>query len=222
VRQPLALCEIIPANDAARQILEGYIPLLSEELNIKQVAFSDRPEQYVDYTVKPNFKTLGPKLGALVKRVAAVLSQSSGAALYREMTGKGALTLEVDGQTVTLSPDDVEIRLQPKSGFTAAHSAQMVVALSTEITEELRQEGWVREVIRLIQDQRKAMNVAYDARIRVLAQVEAPDLLEAFRRFDQEIRETVLADHIDWVAELPNDARTEDIDGHPVKLVVVL
>ncbi|HOK88736.1 MAG TPA: isoleucine--tRNA ligase [Candidatus Hydrogenedentes bacterium] len=222
VRQPLALCEIIPASEAARQVLEGYIPLLAEELNIKQVAFSDRPEQYVDYTVKPNFKTLGPKLGARVKRVAAVLGQAAGAALYREMTEEGSLTLEVDGDTVVLSPEDVEIRLQPKSGFTAAHSARMVVALSTEITPELRQEGWAREVIRLIQDQRKALNVAYDARIRVMMRVESPELLEAFRRFESEIRETVLATSIDWNADLPADARTEDVDGFPVRLAISL
>jgi len=220
VRQPLALCEIIPASPAAREILEGYIPLLAEELNIKQVAFSDRPEQYVEYTVKPNFKTLGPRLGALVKRIAAVLSQSSGAALYREMTERGALTLEVDGQAVTLSPEDVEIRLQPKPGFTAAHSARMVVALSTEITDELRQEGWVREVIHLIQDLRKSADVAYDARIRVLGRVESPELLEAFRRYDAEIRDTVLASDICWDADLPADAREEDIDGMPVRLAI--
>ncbi len=222
VRQPLGLCEIIVAGDRRRAALEKHMDLLLEELNIKRLAFTERPDEYVTYTVKPNFKALGPKFGAKVKRVGQALAEGSGAAFNAQMRDTGLLRLEVDGEMVELGPDEVEVRLQPKEGFTAAQGTAMVVVLSTEITEELRHEGWVRDFVRIVQDLRKEMNVAYDARVRVVVHTPVAELAGVLRRFEASIAETVLAREIILADKAPEGAREGETDAGPVSVAVSL
>ncbi len=220
VRQPLGLCEIVVASEQHQSALEKNLDLLKEELNIKEIAFTGNPDAYVTYTVKPNFKALGPKVGALVKKVGAALAQGSGAEFYRQMRDEGKITLAVDGQTLELGAEDVDVRLQPREGFTAAQSANMVVVLATEITEELRHEGWVREFVRMVQDLRKDQNVAYDARINVLVHTPDPAVEAVLRRYEPEVAESVLAKTVEYLAAPPDDATAGEIGDSPVHVAV--
>ena len=212
VRQPLGLCELVVADDAVKRGLEEHLDLIQEELNIKQVAFTDRADEYVAYTVKPNFKALGPKYGKKVKDIGKVLGQGDGAAFYNALQA-GVLTLDVDGETIELTPEEVEVRLTAKEGFTAAQGKGMVVVLATEITEELKREGWVREFIHCVQNIRKEQGLAYDARIAVTVETTDPALTEVIEQFRDAIAGEVLATSITFGdANGANATTIEDID----------
>lgn len=167
VRQPLGACQLVLAKPSLRSGLEKHLDLLREELNIKEIAFTEKPEEVVSYEVRPNFKVLGPKVGKKVQAVRKALAEGNGAAFYAAIQSEGVLRLDIEGETLALDGDDVEVRLTPKEGFAAAQGRHMVVVISTEITDALRHEGWAREFIRLVQDLRKERNLAYDARIAV-------------------------------------------------------
>ena len=212
VRQPLGLCEIVLSDAGLREGLSGHLGLIMEELNIKRVEFTEKPEAYVSYEVKPNFKTLGPKFGKQMKSIAAALQAGSSAAFFAELQ-TGAIRLELEGQTIELTQEDVEIRLNAKEGFAAAQGKNMVVVLSTAITEELRREGWVREFIRSAQDIRKDMGLAYDARIAVVFHTASDALGQTIEDFKQAISGEVLATSIARAGAADEAMKTLNIDG---------
>lgn len=213
VRQPLGLCRIIVANDTLRQALEKNTALLLEELNIKAIEFAQNPEAYVSYEIKPNFKMLGPRFGAQIKQIAAQLAKSDGVTLFAQLQQQQSCILELGTETVSLSADEVEIRLQAREGFTAAQGQNMVVVISTEITEELRKEGWSREFIRGVQELRKDRNLPYDARIHLLIFAADPSLKAALQQFEMAIASEVLARTWTYVDTCANGMRSIDIDG---------
>jgi isoleucyl-tRNA synthetase len=202
VRQPLSRCEIVLSDAGKRGGLERHLDLIKEELNIKEIAFSNDPQQYVTYEVKPNFKVLGPKLGKKVKALGAVLQKTNGGALYAELQ-QGSAKLDVEGETFEFTAEELDVRLTPKPGFAAAQGRDMVVVISTEITEALKREGYAREVIRVVQDKRKAMRLAYDQRIRVRVTTLAPEWIASIREFKGDIAAEVLANDIALIEAKP-------------------
>ncbi len=196
VRQPLASCEIVLSDAAKRSGLERHLDLIKEELNIKAVAFGNDPQQYVTYEVKPNFKVLGPKLGKRVKSVGAALQKENGAALYAELQ-RGSARIEAEGETFEFTAEDVEVRLTPREGFAAAQGRDMVVVIRTEITEELRREGWIRDLIRSAQDIRKEKRLAYDAQIALIVSSTVREFRDAVHEFEALIRRETLAKTIE-------------------------
>jgi len=218
VRQPLGLCHIIVANPTLKDALSGNIPLVLDELNIKEMNFAEKPEDYVLYEVKPNFKALGPRFGAKVKMVAGMLAKGDGAAFNRQLQQNGSITLDVDGESLSLSEEEVEVRLQAKDGFTAAQSMDMVVVLSTHISEELRREGWAREFIRGVQELRKERGLAYDARITLTVFAADEALRAGIQAFQGASAGEVLAEQFNYVSTAPQTAKSLDIDGFSVSV----
>lgn len=214
VRQPLAQCEIVLANPQLEAVLVKNRELILEELNIKELAFTDKPEEYVAYEVRPNFKVLGPKFGKKVQAVKAALATGDGARFYRELQ-EGNLHLEIEGETVELSGEDLEVRLAPKEGFAAAQGRHMVVVIATEISEALRREGLVRDFIRIVQEERKAQNLPYDARIEVTYSTGDAELAKAGEEFAELIRGEVLADKLTRTDNI-SDGKASEIDGKEV------
>jgi isoleucyl-tRNA synthetase len=210
VRQPLSLCELVVADEASKAGLEDHLDLIQEELNIKRVEFTAQADEYVSYEVKPNFKALGPKYGKQVKVIGKVLSEGNGAEFYNALQ-TGVLTLVIDGETIELSPEEVEVRLAAKAGFTAAQGRNMVVVLATEITDELKREGWVREFIHCVQSIRKDQDLAYDARIALTVQTEDAALAAVIEQYKAEIAGEVLATSITFGdAQGANATKIED------------
>lgn len=215
VRQPLGRCELIIADAGVREGLEKHLDIVRDELNIKDISFSDTPEDYVSYEVKPNFKALGPKFGKQMKAIQKTLAQQDAAEVYKTLQ-EGPLSLDVDGNAIELTSEDVEVRLAAKEGFTAAQGGSMVVVLTTEITEELRREGWVREFIRAVQDIRKELDLAYDARITLTAATESDPLRQALTEHKDYIANEVLATSVDIQAGATgtHEAKIEDATIH--------
>ena len=125
---------------------------MRDEVNIKEIAYTLEGEEFIEYQVVPNFKALGPRVGKLMPRVKAWLEVASGDDLLKEMETAGTIEFEIDGEIVSLTSDEVEVRLSAKEGWAAAQGQQCVVVLSTELNEELIAEGKARDLIRYIQD----------------------------------------------------------------------
>lgn len=167
VRQPLASVQVSLASAQHIAWLAEHDEIVKAELNVKAIHYNAGNSDFIQYSVVPNFKRLGPKVGKLIPSVKKHLAQADGAALLTEMRQAGHIAIEIDGHKVELDDQDVEVRLQAKPGWTAAQGRQSVVVLSTELTPELIAEGNARDLVRLVQDFRKSLDLQRDARIEL-------------------------------------------------------
>jgi isoleucyl-tRNA synthetase len=196
VRQPLAKVEVILADTRHQDWLEQHADVIKEELNVKQLEFCDDPALYVEHEVVPNFKLLGPRLGKLLPKVKQWLTQQTGADLLTNIRDNGQIDLTLDGQAIALSPQEVEVRIKPRPGWTSANDQGVVVVLSTKLTPELIAEGLARDIVRLIQDRRKELGCEYTDRIEVGVVTDSTALAEAVTQFSDYIAQETLADSI--------------------------
>ncbi len=196
VRQPLAKVQVILADTRHQSWLEEHASVIEEELNVKQLEFCDDPAQYVEHEVVPNFKLLGPRLGKLLPKVKQWLGQQTGADLLANIRDNRKIDLTLDGQAIALTRDEVEFRIHPRPGWTAANGQGVVVVLSTELTPELIAEGLARDIVRLVQDIRKDISCEYTDRIEVGLVTEGADSVAAIQKFRDYIAGETLADRI--------------------------
>ena len=195
VRQPLSRVEVVLADPQHRPWLEAHAQLVAEELNVKQVDLPERADQYVTYTLLPDLKRLGPRLGKRLPALKAALAQADAAALVSELERRGRITLPVEDSPVELGPLDVQIRLAARPGWTAAHGPAAVVVLNTDLSPELIAEGWARDLVHAIQARRKDLACAYTDRIAVGLAGASSNLAQALQGHASYIcRETLAVD----------------------------
>ena len=221
VRQPLAKVEMILADDTHTEWLQKHESLICDELNVKSAEIAKDPDQYISYTVMPDLKKLGPKLGKQLPIVRKTLMEADGGKLLAGLEADGVINLDLpDGSVVELSGDDIQIRLQAKEGWTAAQGKQSVVVLSTELTDDLIAEGYARELVRAIQDRRKEIGCEYTDRIEVALVTESTELAAAADQFSDYITGETLTKA--WTAEPLGGADPVElkIAGFEVKLYV--
>ncbi len=217
VRQPLELVEIVLAKQEHAEWLAGHRALIAEELNIKRVEFTTSADQYVSYKVLPNFKLLGAKFRGLAQKIKPALEAlPDPAAARKALLASGTMSLTVEGQIVELTPEEVEIRLEAKPGWSAAQGRAGVVVVSTELSPELLDEGKIRELIHHIQQARKEQNLAYEARITLIISA-ADEFLAIVRRFEETLRSECLAATVACTPMPPADATTVEVEGVPVR-----
>ena len=218
VRQPLLAAEVVLADAERAERLEPLLFLLQDELNVREVHFSTDADRFVTFRVKPDFKALGKRLGKDMKACAAALSSASGAEVRRAVL-KGGYVVSLPGGEVTLTADDVVVEVQPREHFQAAGSAAAVVALHSDLNDDLVEEGLAREVINRIQSRRTELELGYTDRIDVVFRGDEP-LAAAVRRFSDHIGRETLALALD-VAVFPGDTSgLPDIDGHAFEVEV--
>jgi len=196
VRQPLAKVEVVLADTTHLDWLQDHEALIREELNVKLVEFTQDADQYIEYQIQPNFKRLGPRVGKLMPAVKKALGEADGAKLKSDLTSQGKVVMDVSGETLEFDVEDLEVRLQAKEGWAAAQGKQCVVVLSTEVTDELRREGLARDLVRMIQDRRKALECQYSDRIEVGLVTELADLKLAIEEHYEYICAETLADRL--------------------------
>ncbi|TWT40979.1 Isoleucine--tRNA ligase [Phycisphaerae bacterium RAS1] len=219
VRQPLAQVEVVLARHEHESWLDAHKALIAEELNVKKVEFIRSADHYVSYTIKPDFKAIGPKFGKIAPAISAALAKLDAADARTALLSSDRLTLDVNGQSVTLTKQDVDVRLEARPGWSAAQDAAAVVVVSTEISPELRDEGVIREFIHHIQAARKDLDLPYQARIAVHLEAE-PAFSETVRRFDALLRSECLADRIEFAIPAQVSAAALSVEGAPVRLAV--
>ncbi|MDR0688923.1 MAG: isoleucine--tRNA ligase [Spirochaetaceae bacterium] len=166
VRQPLKAVELVTRNADEKKVFLEMEDIIREELNVKTVIFRDNEEDLVVYEAKANFRILGKELGKDMKAAAdriAALSQLEIQGLLEGAT----LSIEVAGKPVEITAEKVDIRRIEKAGLRVLNEGTLTVALHTEVTEELAQEGDVRDLIRGVQNMRKDKGLTITDRIRL-------------------------------------------------------
>jgi isoleucyl-tRNA synthetase len=220
VRQPLKLIEVVLVDNTHLKWLEEHDALICKELNVKSVEFTQKADQYITYSVLPDLKRLGPRLGKKLPVVKKMLAEADGARLLGEMESTGKVTLNLPDGPVSLDKDDIQVRLQAKEGWAAAQGKYCVVVLSTELTPELIAEGIARELVRVIQDTRKERGCDFTDRIRVGIVTDSAELTAAVERFRDHIQSETLALGI-VLGPLPNVEGTEcKVGDYGMKLFV--
>lgn len=220
VRQPLAKVEVILADAAHQAWLEQHDALLRDELNVKQIEYTKEADKYIEYHVQPNFKRLGPRIGKLLPAVKKALSEADGGSLLAELNEQGNVTLKASGESIDLDHEDIQVRLQAREGWAAAQGRGCVVVLSTELTPELIREGYARDLVRLIQDRRKAIGCEYTDRIEVGIETDSAEIREAIEENADYIRGETLATTIAFGAIDGVEGSEHDLAEHSITLYI--
>ena len=208
VRQPLAKVEVVLADSTYLDWLQVHKSLIREELNVKQVDFTEDADEYIEYQVQPNFKRLGPRVGKLMPAVKQALSEADGAQLKADLATQGKVVMEVDGQPLVFDEEDLQVRLQARKGWAAAQGKHCVVVLSTEITDGLRREGFARDLVRMIQDRRKELECQFSDRIEIGLVTDVAEIKLAIEEHRDYIVTETLADQF-MMESLKNVTATE-------------
>jgi len=218
VRQPLARVEVILADRQHLDWLQQHAELIAKELNVHQVEFITQAEQYIRYTVLPDLKRLGPRLGRRLPAVREKLAQADPGQLLHQLQSAGSVRLELADGPVQLSQEEILIRLEAKPGWTAAQGRNCVVVLSTELTPDLLAEGLARELVHAIQNRRKELQCQYTDRIHVAVVTESAELRSAIQvHRDYIMQETLALQLTD--CPIPGVAPAEvKLSGHPATL----
>ena len=177
VRQPLKRVLVYTKNLAERTALQGMQSIICDELNVKNMELVDTAEALVVKNIKPNFKSLGPKLGKLMGKVAPIL-QALSPEQIKNFELNGHERIFVEGQEIKIQWEDVEINTQPEAGLATYTDAEITVAIDLELTAELIDEGIARELINRIQNLRKESDFAVTDRIDIYMDAQS-DLIKA-------------------------------------------
>ena len=213
-RQPIARMFV----KADHELSEFYQEIIEDELNVKTVEFTDDVRAFTSYTFKPQLKTVGPKYGKQLGAIRQALSLVDGNEAMDTLNEKGALTFEFDGTEVVLTADDLLIDMAQKEGFVTEKDNYVTVVLDTNLTPELIEEGFVREIVSKIQTMRKEAGFEVMDHIRVF-QDENDKIAELLKTHGDEIKGEVMADSIS-LGQMGGYAKEWNINGEKVMLGV--
>ncbi len=184
IRQPLPKIFLVTHDPEAKKVLENLADLITDELNIKEIVITPDEEELVNLSAKANFKTLGRKLGKKMKVAANAIAELNLEAIKKLQNG-AKISLEIEGETLELTPEDVLLQRQEKEGLLVETDNRLTVALDTELNENLIQEGFAREFVNKVQNMRKEMDLDVMDRISISYQgsVVLNNALENFTDF---------------------------------------
>ena len=201
-RQPLRSVEFVTRNPEEKAVLLEMEESIREELNVKKVVFHEREDELVEYSAKANFKVLGKELGPLMKAASAVIAALDQSSIQSILEG-GTLSIDVEGKTVELTEEKIIVERHEKAALKVVNDGTLTVALDSEITEELKLEGYVRDFVRGIQNLRKESGFEVTDRIEITASGNET-LEKAFNMFVDYISSETLAEKATWVSSLEN------------------
>lgn len=207
VRQPLSGVTVILNDPTEQAWLEAHEAILMEELNVQSVTYTADAGEYVTYQIAPNFKRLGPRVGKLMPKVKQAFADADGSKILEELSTDGKTVIEVEDEQIELDNEDVEVRLQANEGWAAAQGPNAVVVLSTELTPELIRLGKSRDVVRLVQDRRKEMDLQFTDRIDLWLVTDSDELRTAI----DENREYIMKETLSVSLNLESPA--DDIEA---------
>jgi isoleucyl-tRNA synthetase len=217
IRQPLL--EAVVHHPGDHEALRPLLDLVAEELNVKTVEFAETVEQLGRWRAKPDFQLLGPRLGARVKDVASALSADDGTIAATLARGE-PVTVSTPAGEVSLEPSDVDLAQETVPGWGVGSDSGLTVALELELTDDLRREGLARELVRLVQDARKAAGLEVSDRIAlgISASGELTEALAANRGYVA--GETLATEMVDGEIDDPTVRQPAEIDGSSVEITL--
>jgi isoleucyl-tRNA synthetase len=196
VRQPLKTVELVTRNPEEKKVLFEMEDIIREELNVKNVIFRDNEEDLVEYEAKANFRVLGKELGKDMKAAAARIESLSRTEIQGLLEG-AMLSIEAGGRAVEITADKLDIRRIEKANLKVLNEGTLTVGLDTEVTEELSQEGDVRDLVRGVQNARKEAGLAVSDRIS-LCIYGSSRLKQAWESFSDYVASETLAIAMEW------------------------
>ena len=206
VRQPLREAVVVAA-DREREAIERFEAIVLEELNVKSVRYVSEADELGSFELKPNYRALGPRFGKQMPKVAAAVAALDAGTLREG----GTAAINVDGTEHRLSPDDVQMVLQPLEGYQVERSGTHAVALDLKLDEELRREGLAREVVHAVQAARKDAGLNVEDRI-ALSLGGDDELLAAVREHQEYVTGETLATSLSLDGGGPHSATIEGRD----------
>ena len=213
-RQPLANMFV----KAPFTLNEFFKDIIADELNIKAVTFTDDVRSFTTYTFKPQLRTVGPKYGKLLGKIRTALSSVDGNATMDELKANGSVTFDFDGEKVVLTEEDLLIDMTQKEGYVTESNQDVTVVLDCNLTPELLEEGFVREIISKIQTMRKEAGFEVTDHITVGYKDNAK-IESIFSKYADEICADVLADKL-TDNEISGYTKEWSINGETVVLTV--
>ncbi|WP_027727419.1 isoleucine--tRNA ligase [Treponema sp. C6A8] len=208
-RQPLASVALVTRNPNEKTVLAEMQDTIAEELNVKKVEFHDREDELVEYKAKANFKVLGKELGGLMKKAAGIITGLSSEQIQAILDGS-KVTIDVDGTSVDLTEEKVLVDRFEKDDLKVLNEGTLTVGLDSKVTDELKKEGYIRDLIRGIQNQRKENG--YEVTDRIKLEISGDAVLKsAYEMFKDFVAGETLAASISWADSL-SDAVTVDAD----------
>ncbi len=213
VRQPLQAI-MVPATEEQKKHIEAVKQLIMNEVNVKELKFVEGQGILVK-KVKCNFRTMGKKFGKLMKGVAAAMDALSQEQIA-ELEQNGTISINVEGQDLTVEAADVEIISEDIPGWLVANEGSLTVALEVELNDELRQEGMAREIINRVQNIRKESGLEITDRISITLAPNA-EVEKSVAAFGDYIKTQVLADSIEIA---PNDGTEVEFDDFKLNITI--
>ena len=210
-RQPLASVALVTRNEEEKKVLAEMLDSIKEELNVKDVIFHEREDELVEYKAKANFKVLGKELGPLMKEAAAKIA-SLEQNLIQSILDGAKLTIEVADKTVDLVADKIIVDRIEKEDVKVINEGTLTVGLDTKITEQLKEEGYVRDLVRGIQNLRKESGFEVTDRI-ILKVGGGPELQCAYEAFEDFIKGETLAVEADWNDTILQDTSSVKVEA---------
>ena len=200
------------------ELSEYFSDIITDELNVKSIKFTDDVQDFTSYSFKPQLKTVGPKFGKLLGKIRPALDALNGNEAMKEINETGALKLDLGDQTIELLKDDLLIDAAQVPGYVSEQNLDLIVVLDTNLSEELIEEGFVREIISKVQTMRKETGFEVMDRIKITYSGN-DKLADIIIRNAEEIMDNVLADEL---TETPEGANSKEwkINGETITIGV--
>ena len=190
-RQPIGTMYV----KAEKKMSEFYTDIIADELNVKEVKFADDIESFISYSFKPQLRTVGPKYGKLLGGIRQALTDINGTAAMNELRTNGVLKLDINGNDVELTEEDLLIETAQTEGYVSESDGETSVVLDTNLTPELIEEGFVREIISKIQTMRK--EAGFEVMDKIVVYAHGNDKIQdVMKAHEDEIKSEVLADEM--------------------------
>ena len=213
-RQPIGRMFI----KAPWKLNEFFTDIIADELNVKSVEYKDDVRDFTSYTFKPQLKTLGPKYGRFLGEIRKQLTELDGNKAMDELNNAGFITLQVNGQDIRLEKADLLIEMTQMEGYVANSDKGITVVMDTNLTPELIEEGFVREIVSKIQTMRK--DAGFEVMDRIKVYVSGNDrIADLMQRNAEQVKSVVLADDI-IASEAEGFVKEWNINGENVTLGV--
>ena len=218
VRQPLAELRFACADAAQAEAISRLSDVITEELNVKQLVASEHLDDLVQYSFKPNLKTLGPKYGKLLGVIRQQLPELD-AGLLEPLRQGQPVTITLDGYELNLEPDDVLISTEQAADWGCADERGVQIALHTKLTDELLREGYARDFVRQVQQLRKDAGLEIEDRIDVSFATDGSEVVAAVTEWSEYIQQETLADSLQSQDDL-GEGKDVTIGGNKVTIQV--
>ncbi|HEX8976602.1 MAG TPA: isoleucine--tRNA ligase [Solirubrobacteraceae bacterium] len=198
VRQPLRAVVVV-ATGRERAAIERLEAIVREELNVHQLRFVSEADELGEIEIKPNYRSLGPRFGAQMPLVAAAVAGLDGARAAATLRDGGSVSISVQGHDHGLSAEDLLVSIRPLAGYEVEREGSHAVALELEIDDELRAEGWSRDIVRAVQNARQTGGL--DISDRIVLTLDGDERLLAAARIHQDyIAAEVLATEVRYAS----------------------